>query len=305
MTLLGLVANPAANGNRGGGPCAGVLRELRAAGHEIVDLSGETAESALARARAACEAPDRRLEGLVVVGGDGALHLGVNAVAGTGVPLGLIAIGSGNDFARTVGLPTHDGRAGLAALEAALARGPRNIDVLRTEDASGQVSWTACVVSAGFDAAVNARANQYRYPPGGGKYIRGVFAELRGFRPYGYTVTIDGDRRQLAGTLVAVANGPYLGGGMKIAPDALIDDGLADVVVAQGLTAWQMIKLFPRIYEGTHVRHPAVEVVRAREVVLEPWVSHPDPPDAHGDGERIGALPLTVRVEAGGVQLLA
>ena len=66
-----------------------------------------------------------------------------------------------------------------------------------------------------------------------------------------------------------------------------------------------MVKLFPRIYEGTHVRHPAVEVIRAREVVLEPWDAHPAAPDAHGDGERIGALPLTVRVEAGGLQVLA
>lgn len=304
MALLGVVINPAANGNRGSGPGAGVIRELTAAGHDVVDLSAESAEAATLRARAACESHDRPLAALVVVGGDGMVHLGVNAVAGTGVGLGLVAIGSGNDFARTVGIPAHDGRAALRVLEAALERGPRPIDVLRSE-AGGAVRRTACVLSAGFDAAVNARANEYRFPPGGGKYIRGVFAELHGFRPYGFTLTIDGERRQLAGTLVAIANGPYLGGGMKIAPDARIDDGLADVVIAQGLTAWQIVRLFPRIYEGTHTQHPAVEVIRAREVVLEPWADHPMPPDAHGDGERIGPLPMTVSVEAGAVQLLA
>lgn len=304
MALLGVVVNPAANGNRGSAPGAGVFRELRASGHEVVDLSDETADAAQQRARAACEARDRRLDGLVVVGGDGMVHLGVNAVAGTGVGLGLVAVGSGNDFARTVGIPAHDGRAALRGIEAALERGPRAIDVLRSEGTDG-VRRTACVLSAGFDAAVNARANGYRFPPGGGKYIRAVFAELRRFRPYGFTLTVDGERRQLEGTIVAIANGPYLGGGMKIAPGAVIDDGLLDVVVAQGLSAWQIVRLFPRIYEGTHVQHPAVEVVRASEVVLEPWHGHPDPPVAHGDGEQIGALPMTVRVEPGAVQLLA
>lgn len=304
MALLGVVVNPAANGNRGSTPGAGVVRELQASGHEVVDLSDETADAAQRRARAACESQDRRLDALVVVGGDGMVHLGVNAVAGTGVGLGLVAMGSGNDFARTVGIPAHDGRAALRGIEAALERGPRAIDVLRSEGGDG-VRRTACVLSAGFDAAVNARANGYRFPPGGGKYIRGVFAELRGFRPYGFTLTIDGEPRELEGTIVAIANGPYLGGGMKIAPSAQIDDGLLEVVIAQGLSAWQMVRLFPRIYEGTHVQHPAVEVLRAREVVLQPWDGYPAPPDAHGDGERIGALPMTVRVEPGAVRLLA
>lgn len=304
MTRVGVVVNPAANGNRGSSPGSGVLRELAAAGHEVLDLSAEDAQLALGRARTSCHAGAERIEALIVVGGDGMVHLGINAVAGTGVPLGLVAIGSGNDFARTVGLPVHDGRAALRVLEDALARPPREIDVLRSEGADG-VRRTACVLSAGFDAAVNARANSYSFPPGGGKYIRGVLAELHGFQPYGYALTIDGQHRELAGTLVAIANGPYLGGGMKIAPDARIDDGLADVVVAAGLTPWQLIRLFPSIYEGRHVAHPAVEVIRAREVVLEPLADHPSPPQAHGDGELIGSVPLRVTVEHRGLRLLA
>lgn len=306
MVRLGVVVNPTANSNRARGTGGAVLRELSALGHDVVDLSADTADAALVGARAACAAADDRIDALVVVGGDGMVHLGVNAVAGTEIPLGLVAIGSGNDFARTVRLPVHDGRAALQLLQTALENGPRPIDVLRSEPlGGGEPVRTACVLSAGVDAAVNARANGYSFPPGGGKYIRGVLAELAGFRPYGYRVTTDGDRRDLVGTLIAVANGPYLGGGMKIAPDARLDDGLADVVIAEGLTPWQVVRLFPRIYSGSHVDHPAVRVVRAHEVLLEAWAPHPAPPEAFGDGERIGSLPLRVTVEAGGVQLLA
>lgn len=304
MANLGVVVNPAANGNRGGRPGAGVIRELTAAGHHVTDLSGESAETALNRAREACTGTAGKPDALIVVGGDGMVHLGVNAVAGTEVPLGLVAIGSGNDFARNVGLPAHNGLDALHALERALEAGPRRIDVLRATGAFG-TRRTACVVSVGIDAAVNARANSYRFPPGGGKYIRAALTELRGFRPFGYTITIDGERREMPGTLVAVANGRYFGGGMQIAPRAVLDDGLADVVVAGALTPWETLRIFPRLYEGTHVHHPAVEIVRAREVTVEPLAPHPEPPEAYGDGERIGPVPLRIAVEAGAVRLLA
>src|SRR5690606_38229211 len=83
------------------------------------------------------------------------------------------------------------------------------------------------------------------------------------------------------------------------------DDGIADVLIGHEVTAGQLLRLLPKIYAGTHVQHPAVEIVRAREVVVEPLAGHPPPPDAFGDGELVGALPLSVTVEAGGVQLLA
>ncbi|GAB2624646.1 diacylglycerol/lipid kinase family protein [Pseudactinotalea suaedae] len=304
MARLGVVVNPAANGNRGSLPGTGVLRELEAAGHDVVDLSAEAADEAQQRAHAACAAESGQLDALIVVGGDGMVHLGVNAVAGTDVPLGIVAIGSGNDFARAVGLPAHNGLDALRALERALEAGPRRVDVLRSTGAFGTIR-TACVVSVGLDAAVNALANSYRFPPGGGKYIRAALTELRGFKPYGYTITIDGERREMPGTLVAVANSRYFGGGMQIAPNAQIDDGLADVVLAGALTPWQATRIFPRLYEGSHVHHPAVEIIRAKEVVVEPLAPHPQPPEAYGDGERIGAVPMRIAVEPGALQLLA
>ncbi|WP_420114618.1 diacylglycerol/lipid kinase family protein, partial [Pseudactinotalea sp.] len=148
MPNLGIVVNPAANGNRGSGPGAGVIRELRAAGHDVTDLSAGSAEAALQHAHTACHAESGRPDALVVVGGDGMVHLGVNATAGTDVPLGLVAIGSGNDFARNVGLPAHNGLDALHALERAFEAGPRRIDVLRATGSFG-TRRTACVVSVG------------------------------------------------------------------------------------------------------------------------------------------------------------
>lgn len=299
MSRLGVVVNPTAGLGRGAGCGADVLAALERAGHAVTDLSAGTAQDALDTARAARDDVDA----IVVVGGDGMVHLGVNAVEDSGVPLAVVPVGSGNDFARTVGLPVHDVGAALSVLATALERGPRPIDLLRADGGEG-TSRTACVVSAGFDAAVNARANAYRWPPGGGKYVRGVIGELGRFAPYGFRLTIDGVTQELAGTLVAVANGPCIGGGMRIAPDAVVDDGLADVVIAEGLGRAALLRVFPRVYAGTHLQHPAVRVVRAREVRLEALPGHPAPPEAHGDGERLGALPLTVTVEPGGLRLL-
>jgi diacylglycerol kinase (ATP) len=299
VSRLGVVVNPTAGLGRGAANGRDVLGALGRAGHDVVDLSAATADEALAAARAA----RHHVDAVVVVGGDGMVHLGINAVEDSGVPLAVVPVGSGNDFARTVGLPVHDIGAALAVISGALERGPRAIDVLRADGADG-TRRTGCVVSAGIDAAVNARANAYRWPPGGAKYVRGVLAEIGTFAPYGFRLTIDGEVSELDGTLVAVANGPCIGGGMRIAPHAVVDDGLADVVVAEGLGRAAVLGLFPKLYTGAHLDHPAVRVVRAREVVLEARPGHPAPPDAHGDGERIGRLPLRVTVEPGALQLL-
>lgn len=300
MSRLGVIANPDAGLGNGRTPAATLLAALERAGHEGVDLSGECADSSERLARAA--APD--LDALLVAGGDGTVHTGVNVVAGTPLPLGVIAVGSGNDFARAMRLPQHDARAGLDLVLANLGREPRVIDTLLTRGAA-RARHTVCVLSAGFDAAVNARANSYRFPPGGGKYIRGVLAELRGFTPYGYRIVVDGEQRELQGTLVAVANTPFMGGGMKVAPEADPTDGLADVLVADGLTPWQIIRVFPRLYSGSHLSHPAVSMVRGSSIRIEPLAGRRRPPVVHGDGEQIDDLPLEISVERGALRLLA
>jgi diacylglycerol kinase (ATP) len=245
------------------------------------------------------------LAGLVVVGGDGAVHLGVNVVAGTHLPLGIVPAGTGNDIARALHVPSHVDRA-VADIVAALATRPRSLDAVRVgrPDAAAY-EWFLGVLSCGIDAAVNATANTYRWPTGHLKYLRGVVAELPRFRPYGYRVRMDDEVWESAGTLVAIANIPWFGGGLRIAPDADPEDGVLDVVVAGPFSRHGLVGIFPRLYSGSHVGHPKVRVFRTRAVTIEPVAAlGPHPPVAFADGERIGPLPLRIEVVPGALDVL-
>jgi diacylglycerol kinase (ATP) len=302
---VGLVVNPTAGKGRGTRVHSRVAGALAAVGLEPVDLSGADVERAVGNARAGLT---RGLDALVVVGGDGMVHLGVNALAGTGVPLGIVAVGSGNDVARDLDLPVGDVEASVAVVRDALAdpAGVRRLDAVAVSRPGGPTAhWYMASLSCGLDAAVNERANTMSWPAGGARYVRALLAELGSFRPYGYRVTLDGQVWQGEGTLVVVANTPSFGGGMRIAPDAEPDDGLLDVVLARGLSRTALLRLFPRIYPGTHLTHPAVEVRRARSVLVEPLEAvGARPPTAFADGERLDDLPLQCDVHPGAVGVL-
>ena len=303
MSHLGVVINPTAGRGRGSGIGTQTMSALRARGHTVEDLSAGSLAAATARARHASVAG---LEAIVVVGGDGMAHLGVNVVADTDLPLGIVAGGSGNDIARSLGLPHSDVAAAVRAIEHGLTSGPRRLDAVSvgSPDHSAR-EWFLGVLSCGFDAAVNARANAMTWPGGGGRYVRAIVAELGRFAPYGYKLTLDDAVWESAGTLVAIANAPDFGGGVRIAPDALMDDGLLDVVVAGPFTKPGIVKIFPGMYAGRHVHHPAVQVFRTRSVLIEPMLRlGPEPPAAFADGERLGPLPLSAQVHPGVLSVL-
>lgn len=317
---VGLVVNPTAGHGRGRRAGDRTAALLDAAGFQVLDLSAATVGDALARARRACS---DGLAALVVVGGDGMVHLGVNAVVTSGTPLGIVAVGSGNDFATALGLPVHDPERAVASLSAALTAGPRPVDAVHvtphlpidddphepgpahgaTRPQSGR--WYAGTLSLGLDAAINATANTYRWPSGHGRYLRAVAAHLRTFRPYGYRLTIDGTTRVTLGTLVAVASAPRFGGGLRIAPDARVDDGLLHVVHAGPLSRRAILRIFPGIYRGRHVRHPAVTITQARTVIIEAASAGAVPPLAYADGEPVGPVPLRAEIHPGVLHLLA
>jgi diacylglycerol kinase (ATP) len=303
MTHLGVVVNPTAGKGRGTAAGRRVHELLAAHGHKVEDLSAASLALATDRARAAAV---QGLDALIVVGGDGMVHLGVNVVAGTGLPLGIVAAGTGNDIARTLELPRGDEEAAVAAIEHGLLDGPRRVDAVRVGSPQHAAhEWYLGVLSCGFDAAINARANQMSWPKGSGRYVRALLAELPRFRPYGYRVTLDDHVWESAGSLVAVANVPWIGGGLKIAPDAVIDDGLLDVVVAGPFTKPGIVKIFPGIYGGKHLGHPSVEVRRTRSVLIEAVTALGDvPPAAFADGERVGPVPLRVTVDPGALSIL-
>lgn len=303
---VGLVVNPTAGKGRAGRVAAEVRSGLAAAGLDPVDLSGDDEAQATSRARAGLAAG---LDALVVVGGDGMVHLGTNVVAGTAVPLGIVAVGSGNDVARDLGLPVRRVEESIEVVRDALLAGPhgvRALDAVAVSRPGGPTeAWYMAVLSCGIDAAVNDRANRLTWPSGEGRYLRALAAELVDFAPYGYRVTMDGVVWEGAGTLVAVANTRCFGGGLLIAPDAEPDDGLLDVVIADGLSRSALVRLFPRLYKGTHVRHPAVQVRRARSVLIEPAPARGAvPPVAFADGEPIGPLSLQCDAHPGAVRVL-
>jgi diacylglycerol kinase (ATP) len=259
----------------------------------LVAGSGAAAESACRRAVA------EGAGALVAVGGDGTVHQALQAVAGTGVPLGVVAAGTGNDFASAVGVPGNAVEAAEAISRALLAGRDRPVDLARVTTAAGDVRWFGAVLAAGFDAVVNERANRMRWPRGPRRYDLAIALELARLRSRHYTLVLDGVDHSFDGVLVAVGNGHSYGGGMRICPAADVTDGLLDVVIAGDLGRGALTRLKPRLRRGTHVTDPRVGVFQAREVRLaaEGIVGY-------ADGERLGALPLTVGCEAGAVRLL-
>jgi diacylglycerol kinase (ATP) len=286
---IALVVNPAAGGGRGARITAPVVRRLERSGvrvRYVAPASGVEAED-LAR-KAVADGADA----LVALGGDGLVHLVLQATAGTGIPLGIVPAGTGNDIARAIGLPLRDP---LAAADIIAAAHLRAIDAGRC---GGR--WFAGVLGVGFDSAVNERANRMTRPAGRSKYDLAMLAELRTFRPIPFTLELDGETWQTLAMLVVVGNTPSYGGGMRVTPNALVDDGLLDVLVLGPLSRAAFVRVFPRVYRGTHVNHPAVTIRRAKVVSLAATGVV-----AYADGERLARLPLTCEVVPGALHVLA
>lgn len=278
MPEIALLTNPVAGRGRGARARAAALPRLRDAGFVVRDLQGSDADEARALAHQ-CVADG--VESLVVCGGDGMVHLAVQALAGTPVRLGLIPAGSGNDVARYFDLPRRDP---VAAADRVIASRTRTVDLAR----SGS-SYFVTVLAAGFDAVVNERANTMTWPRGQMRYNLATLAELRTFEPLHYTIELDGVVRQLDAMLVAVGNGPSFGGGLRITEGALLDDGLLDVVIIKTMTKPDLVRTYPKLFRGTHTTHPQYEHHRvARVTVATPGIT------AYADGERFGRLPLTI-----------
>ncbi len=271
------------------GPVTWSCTRLRDAGLVVRNLEGRDVDEALDLARQ-CVADG--VDALVVCGGDGMAHLGAQAVATTGIPLGIIPAGTGNDVARYFDLPRKDP---LAAADRVIAFEPRTIDLAR----SG-TKYFITVLAAGFDAIVNERANRMTWPKGQMRYNLATLAELRVFEPLPYTIELDGETRRLDAMLVAVGNGPSFGGGLRITEGAVLDDGLLDVVIIKPMSKANLIKTYPKLFKGTHTTHPQYEhhLVRTVTVAAPGIVSY-------ADGERFGALPLTIECAPGALSVLA
>lgn len=284
---VALVVNPTSGRGRASAAADVVTAGLTAAGHVVERLAGRDGKAA---EQLCHDAVDRGVDAIVAVGGDGMAHLALQACAGTMTALGIVPTGTGNDLANALGLPVADPIASTALL----VRGSvRTVDAVRCGD-----QWWACVLGTGFDAAVNDRANRMRWPRGRRRYDLAILAELRSYRPRHFVLDVDGVRSEVDAMLVAVGNAPSYGGGMRVCPDAVLDDGLLDVVVVGPLSRRRFLRLFPRVFKGTHVSDNSVTVLRGREVRLEGIAT------AYADGESMGALPLTSTVAPGALRVI-
>jgi diacylglycerol kinase (ATP) len=295
---VALAVNPTAGRGRGARAGELAVRSLAAAGIEVDLLRGGDAADLAGRIAAGLA---RGAQALVVVGGDGIVNLGVNAVAGTAVPLGVVPAGTGNDVALGLGIPVGDPSRAVDLLRRHLTAGgpPRQVDAVRCSGA-GLQRWFAGVLGAGFDAIVNERAEGWRWPRGRARYVLAIARELPVFRPREYRLDLDGECWTTRAMLVAVANAPSYGGGMRVCPDARMDDALLDVLVLEPISRAQFVRLFPRVYSGTHVQHPRVRIARARRVHVRA-----DGVVGYADGERFGRLPLDCEVVPGALCVLA
>lgn len=290
---IALLTNPTAGRGRGARHRDAALGRLRESGFVVRNLAGRDADEAADLARG-CVADG--VEALVVCGGDGLVHLAVQAVAGTGVPLGLIPAGTGNDVARYLGIPRTDP---VAAADRVIASRRRTIDLARSGD-----RWFVTVLAAGFDAIVNERANAMTWPRGQMRYNLATLAELRTFRPIPYVLQLDdgaaAETVEHEAMLVAVGNGPSFGGGLRITEGALLDDGLLDVVVITRMSKKKLVRSYPRLFTGRidGVAEYVHRRVRSVTVAAPGIVSY-------ADGERFGPLPLTVECVPGALEMIA
>lgn len=296
-----LFVNPTAGSGRAAHAAQPAASALREAGFSVRTVVGGDAPDALARLRTVV----REGTGAVIaVGGDGMVSLALQALAGTLVPLGVVAVGTGNDFARAMGLPVREpARAGRLAAEALKEGRVREIDLGRVGGAADGAggTWYGTVLCSGFDSRVNDRGNRMRLPVGRFKYDLAMALELAAFRPFPYRITLDGGPvLETEATLVAVGNGSSYGGGMRICADAVPDDGLFDVTVVGDCSRTTLLKVFPRVYKGTHLDHPKVSVHRASKVTLEAAGI-----TAYADGEPLGPLPVSAECVPAALRLLA
>lgn len=315
---IGVVVNPSSGKGKGKQAGHAVFQTLQSLGFKTVDLSADSYAQALANAKAAVAAGN--IQALMVVGGDGMAHLGVNACALSNIPLAIIPAGTGNDSAATLGMPADSVGEAVKMAVAHLAQ-PRRVDLIRGTTATstntpqadnlaaagnvanagnsvtvGNEFYSFGSVSAGFDALVNARANKMRFPKGPSRYQVAMVLELFKFRGISYTTQMDGQVRQFDAMLCAVANAPRFGGGMLFAPHSKVDNGFLELFIVHKIARTTLLRIFPKVFTGKHVSHPSVEFVTFSKATID---SHGLP--IYADGEYVGQSPIAISVVPGGL----
>lgn len=238
------------------------------------------------------KAPLRGINGILLCGGDGTVHEALPAIAQTKLPFGLIPCGRGNDFARNIGLSMNLRKHCILAIDPTF----RKFD-LPTINAIPFAS-IACI---GLDAEVNKLAREGEgYFDGKIGYIVCVLKALKKFRPFEIQLTIDGQFWGDRVMMVTIANGPYYGGGMKIAPDAIMDDGVLNICIVKEMSKWELLREFPKVFKGTHIFNPHFVMKTGQEVKIQ----SDERREIFADGEYVGNLPAECTIGNQTIQIM-
>jgi len=281
MNLLGIV-NPRAAGGRSLKRLPALRAALDSSQHAVDWVVASSIGEARRRIR---EAPSCGVDGVLLVGGDGTVHGALPALREAALPFGILPCGRGNDFARNLGMPLHAPAANWRNDDVQI----RHVD-LPTVDGRPFAS----VASLGFDALASRLAVEHAGFFGGTfGYVVCVLRALRSFEPFDVELTVDEWSWKGRITLVAVANGACYGGGMRIAPNATMDDGVLEVCVVKAVSRTTLLAQFPKVFRGTHGSHPAVITVSGSVVTVQTCRSEV----LYADGEYVGRTPTVVAVE--------
>ncbi len=262
-----------------------------------IDVIGIVGRDAAQARELSARAVDEGTDAFVVVGGDGVIRLALQVLAHSGIPLGIIPAGTGNDHAREYAIPTGDP---AAAVDVIAAGKTETVDLGHIRGADGSSTWFGTVAATGFDSLVSDRGNRMRWPHGRMRYNLAIVAELSKLRPLPFRLVFDGEREVVTDlTLAAFGNTRSYGGGMLICPDADHADGLLDVTMVRAGSRTQLIRLFPTVFKGTHIDLDQVSTDRARTITVEsPGIN------AYADGDFACPLPAEISAVPGALKIL-
>ena len=277
---LTILLNPAAGRQRGRRRLARALEALRSAGVEPKILESRSAQHLVELAR---QAQEQKPDVIVSAGGDGTHHYVLNGLAGSQTPLGILSLGTGNDFARGLGIPPEPHKAARLLLD----RGtPKPIDLARI----GSTLYH-CVAGVGFDSVVTRFANeQVRWVSGSPRYAWAILRCLKFYQPHRLEIRSDGNNFTGDVIFVTVGNNRSYGGGLTMAPRARLDDGLLDVCIVPAMSKLELLRWVPAAYRGEHLAHPGMGYFQTPKVTL----TSPSRLELFADGEFIQELPATI-----------
>jgi len=272
-----VVINPSSGQGKGATVGSKVTSHLSCRAIEYQVLSANSAQSLRIELEVTVDATE--YQGIISVGGDGLAHLVLQVAIPRKIPFAVIPAGTGNDIVRTLGWSLTD-------IDGYLDR------IVSTESSAidlGNVDseWFAAILSTGFDSVVNERANSLSWPHGPQRYNLAIALELPKFKPIEYEITMDSVKITTEAMLIAVGNGRSYGGGMLVCPHAQINDGLFDVMILEPVSKVEFLKVFPKVFSGSHLSHPAVKTYRTQKISISADAV------AYADGERIGRAPVS------------